>query len=202
MAKAFARVDWSFLMTIMKKIGFDDKWCNKIYQCISTSTSVVLINGSPDKFFKPTKGLRQGDPLSPYLFLFCMESLSRTPLHAEEMGIIKGIKICKAAPPISHLLFADDCMIFCKANPIEAQNIMQILRTFGSTSGKLINFHKSGVFFSKNTNPDLIPQIINSMGVQVLQLDDKYLRSPLFTHRRKINSFKPGVEKLKLRLTG
>ncbi|XP_026459459.1 uncharacterized protein LOC113360132 [Papaver somniferum] len=117
-------------------------------------------------------------------------------------GIINGIKICKAAPPISHLLFADDCMIFCKANTIEAQNIMQLLQLFGSTSGQLINFHKSGVFFSKNTHPDLIPQISNSTGVQVLHLDDKYLGSPLFIHRSKINSFKPGVEKLKLRLTG
>ncbi|XP_026378357.1 uncharacterized protein LOC113272774 [Papaver somniferum] len=162
----------------------------------------ALINGSPDTFFKPSSGLRQGDPLSPYLFLFCMESLLRNLLHTEEIGLIHGMKICKAAPSISHLLFADDCMIFYKANTIEAQNIMQLLQTFGSTSGQLINFHKSGIFFSKNTNPELIPQISHSMGVQVLQLDDKYLRSPLFTHRSKINSFKPGVEKFKLRLTG
>ncbi|XP_026378414.1 uncharacterized protein LOC113272831 [Papaver somniferum] len=113
-----------------------------------------------------------------------------------------GIKICKVAPSISHLLFADDCMIFCKANLIEAQNIMKNLQLFGSTSGQLINFNKSGVFFSKNTNPSLIPKISGSMGVQVLQLDDKYLGSPLFTHRSKISSFKPGVEKMKLRLSG
>ncbi|XP_026420692.1 uncharacterized protein LOC113316758 [Papaver somniferum] len=186
MPKAFDRVDWGFLMTIMKQMGFDEKWCNMIYQCISTSTSAVLINGSPEKFFKPSRCLRQGDPLSPYLFLFCMESLSRNLLHAEEMGIINGIKICKAAPPISHLLFADDCMIFCKENTIEAQNIMRFLQIFGSTSGQLINFPKSGVFFSKSTNPDLIPRINNLMGVQVIQLDDKYLGSPLFTHRSKI----------------
>ncbi|XP_026419493.1 uncharacterized protein LOC113315432 [Papaver somniferum] len=155
MAKAFDRVDWVFLITIMKKLGFDDLWFNKIYQCISTNTSAVLINGSPDKFFKPSRGIRQ-----------------------------------------------DDCMIFCKANKIEAQNIMQLLQTFGNTSGQLINFHKSGVFFSKNTNPELIPQISNAMGVQVLQLDDKYLGSPFFTNRSKINSFKHGVEKLKPRLTG
>ncbi|XP_026440547.1 uncharacterized protein LOC113339503 [Papaver somniferum] len=185
----------------MKKIGFDEKRCNKILQCISTSTSVVLINGSPDKFFKPSRWLRQGDPLSPCLFLFCMEALSRNLLHAEDLGIITGLKICKAAPLISDLLFADDCMIFCKANLTEAQNIMKILQIFGSTSGQLINFNKSKVFFSKNTNPDLIPQISSSMGVQILQLDEKYLGSPLFTHISKISSFNPGVEKLKVRLT-
>ncbi|XP_026416197.1 uncharacterized protein LOC113311589 [Papaver somniferum] len=201
MSKAFDRVDWTFLMTIMKKIGFNDHWCNKIFQCISTSTSVVLINRSPDKFFKPSRGLRKGDPLSPHLFLFCMETLSRTLIHAEELGLITGIKICKSAPSISHLLFVDDCMVFCKANMTEAQNIMDILKMFGDNSGQLINFNKSGVFFSNNTNPSLIPTISNIMGVQVLQLDDKYLGSPLFTQRRKITSFKPGVDKLKTRLS-
>ncbi|XP_026439718.1 uncharacterized protein LOC113338531 [Papaver somniferum] len=118
------------------------------------------------------------------------------------MGIITGIKICKAAPSISHLLFVNDCMIFCKANMSEAHNIMELLQIFGSTSGQLINFNKSGVFFSKNTNPNLISQTSSSTGVQILQLDDKYLGSPLFTHRSKIIFFKPGVEKLKLRLSG
>ncbi|XP_026419525.1 uncharacterized protein LOC113315464 [Papaver somniferum] len=200
MAKSFDGVDWTFLLSIMLKNGFNEQRCNKIKQCISTSTSAVLINGSPEIFFKPSRGLRQGDPFSPYLFLFYMESLSRL-IYAEELGLIHGKKICKIAPAINHLLFADDCMIFCKANLTEAQNIMDILHIFGSSSGKLINYTKSEVFFSKNTNPSLIPQISSTMGVQILQLDDKYLGSPLFTHIRKIISFNLGVEKLKLRLS-
>ncbi|XP_026385026.1 uncharacterized protein LOC113280641 [Papaver somniferum] len=106
-------------------------------------------------------------------------SLSRTLIYAEELGLIHGIKICKAAPSINHLLFADDCMIFCKANLPEAQNTMDILQIFGSSYGQLINYTKYGVFFSKNTNPSLIPLISTTMGVQILQLDDKYLGSPL-----------------------
>ncbi|XP_026419802.1 uncharacterized protein LOC113315758 [Papaver somniferum] len=168
---------------------------------ITTTSSAVLINGSPDSFFNPSRGLRQGDPLSSYLFLFCMEALSRTLTHAEDLSIITGIKICGSAPSINHLLFADDCMVFCKANKVEAQNLMDILNIFGETSGQLINFNKSGVFFSKNTDPNLFSIINNIMGVQVLQLDDKYLGSPLFTHISKIKSFKPGVDKLKLRLS-
>ncbi|XP_026378732.1 uncharacterized protein LOC113273187 [Papaver somniferum] len=128
-------------------------------------------------------------------------NLSRTLIHSEDLGIISGIKICKGAPSINHLLFADDCMVFCKANKIEAQNLMDILNLFGDTSGQLIDFNKSGVFFSRNTDPSLIPAISNIMGVKVLQLDDKYLGSPLFTHLSKIKSFRPRVDKMKLRLS-
>ncbi|XP_026399311.1 uncharacterized protein LOC113295170 [Papaver somniferum] len=201
MAKAFDRVYWKFLIIIMGKIGFNSDWCNKIMQCISTTSTVVLINGSPDKFFNPSRGLRQGDPLSSYLFLFCMEALSRTYSHVEDLGIISGVQICKNAPFINHLLFTDDCMVFCKANLSEAQNLKDILNLFGNTSGQLINFSKSGVFFSKNTDPALMPNICNLLGVQALPINDKYLGSPLFTHKIKIQSFKPGVEKMKINLS-
>ncbi|XP_026435838.1 uncharacterized protein LOC113333628 [Papaver somniferum] len=153
MAKAFDRFDWNFLHIILINIGFNNDWCKKIMQCISTIFAAVLINGSPDTFFNPSRGLRQGDPLSLYLFLFCMEALSGTLIHAEELGSISGIKICKDAPSINHLLFADDCMVFCKANKAEARNLKDILNIFGDTSGQLINFNNYRDFFSKNTDP-------------------------------------------------
>ncbi|XP_026436604.1 uncharacterized protein LOC113334602 [Papaver somniferum] len=93
MEKAFDIVDWNFLDIIMSKMGFNTSWCQNIMQCISTTTSVVLINGSPHYFFTPSRILRQGDPLSPYLFLLCMEALSRTLIDAEDIGIITGINI-------------------------------------------------------------------------------------------------------------
>ncbi|XP_026384521.1 uncharacterized protein LOC113280088 [Papaver somniferum] len=194
-------VEWKFLITIIGKIGFNSDWCNKIMQCISTTSTVVLINGSPDKFFNPSRGMRQGDTLYPYLFLFCMEALYRTLSHVEDLGIISGVQICKNDPSINHLLFADDCMVFCKANLSEAQNLKDILNLFGNTSGQLINFRKSGVFFSKNINPALMPNICNLLGVQALPINDKYLGSPLFTHKSIIQSFKPDVEKMKINLS-
>ncbi|XP_026451554.1 uncharacterized protein LOC113351853 [Papaver somniferum] len=198
MAKTFDRVDWDFLLAIMKKIGFNR--CSLIHQCISTTTSAVFVNGSPDKFFKPYRGLRQGDPLSPYLLFFlCMGALSRTLSNAEDLGLITGIKICKTAPSINHLLFADDCMVFCKSNKMESQNLMDIFHIFSKTSVQLINFNKYGIFFSNNTDPNLSNIISNNMGVQVLNLHDKYLGSPLFTHRSKILSFRPGGDKLNQR---
>ncbi|XP_026437505.1 uncharacterized protein LOC113335702 [Papaver somniferum] len=149
MVQHFFKVDWKFLHTIMVKIGFNSEWCNKIMQCISTTSTAVLLNGYPDKFFNPTRGLWKGDPLSPYLFLFCMEALSRILSHAEDLGLISG------------------------ENTIEAQNLKDILNIFGDTYGQLINFSKSGVFFSKDIDPALMPIICKLLGVQILPTNDK-----------------------------
>ncbi|XP_026396703.1 uncharacterized protein LOC113291381 [Papaver somniferum] len=119
MAKAFDRVDWSFLMEVMKQKGrTSDKRCNLIQQCISTTNLVVLVNGAPRKKFKPSRGLKQRDPLSPYLFLFYREALSRSMVHAEQLGLFHGIQICPKAPPISHLLFAEIAWSSIKMNLI------------------------------------------------------------------------------------
>ncbi|XP_026458994.1 uncharacterized protein LOC113359602 [Papaver somniferum] len=149
MAKAFDRVYWKFLHTIMVKIGFNSEWCNKIMQCISTTSTAVLLNGSPDKFFNPTRGLRQGDPC----LLTCFFSAWR---HYPEYYL----------------------MLKIWANTIEAQNLKDILNIFGDTFGQLINFSKSGVFFSKDTNPALMPIICKLLGVQILPTNDKYFWRP------------------------
>ncbi|XP_026428702.1 uncharacterized protein LOC113324615 [Papaver somniferum] len=202
MTKVFDRVNWEFLIQVMKQMGFSSQWCNLIHQCISTTNLVVLVNDSPGKFFKPTRGLKQGDPLSPYLFLFCMEALSRYLNDAESQGLIHGTKVCSGAPAINHLLFDDDCVIFCKANMEECNNIIKIFQDFVHSSGQLINFSKSGIFFSKNTAPSISENISDAMKVQRIKTSEKYLGSPLFTNRSKIQAFKPCMEKLKFRLAG
>ncbi|XP_026429155.1 uncharacterized protein LOC113325150 [Papaver somniferum] len=202
MAKAFDRVNVEFLLQVMEKMGFRSQWCNLIHQCISTTHLVVLYNGSPGKFFKPIRGLRQGDPLSHYLFLFCMEALSRYLTNAESQVLIHGTKVCSRASAINHLQFVDDCMIFCKANMVKCNNLIKIFQDFGQSSWQLIKFPKSGIFFSKHTIPSIADSISNTMKVQRINTADKYLGSPLFTNRSKIQAFKPCVDKLKFRLAG
>lgn len=183
-------------------MGFSKVWCNLILQCISTTNLSITMNGYPCGFFKPTRGLRQGDPLSPYLFLFCMESLSRTITHAENPNLLRGHRINNHAPSITHLLFADDCLLFCEASTHASNNLVKLFSDFGKASGQLINLSKSGVFFSAHTDPDIMNAIQSGLNVQSIPLSDKYLGSPLFTNRSKIKCFEPMVENMKSRILG
>jgi hypothetical protein len=102
--------------------------------------------------FTPTRGLRQGDPLSPYLFLLCAEGLSSILLYEEEVGGIAGVRVCRNAPSVSHLLFADDSLILMKADMNNATSLQQVLDTYCANSGQLVSLAKSSIFFSPNTN--------------------------------------------------
>ena len=112
MSKAYDRVEWSFLEKIMLKMGFQDSWVALIMQCVTTVTYSILLNGEPKGFIRPSRGLRQGDPLSPFLFLFCAEGLNALLNKAADNGEIMGLSLCHQGPRITHLFFADDCLLF------------------------------------------------------------------------------------------
>ena len=103
----------------MRRLGFHDRWVDLIMVCVQTVTYSVLINGVPHGHIKPTRGIRQGDPLSPYLFILCVKGLSNILHEAEREGKITGLPIAKGGTKINHLLFVDDSLLFCKANFVE-----------------------------------------------------------------------------------
>jgi len=107
MEKAYDRIEWDFLLTCLHHLGFHETWIRWIKECISTVSYSVIINGEPTGFFKPTRGLRQGDPLSPYLFIIVMNVLANR-LHEQSLNAKSGIgiKIASAAPRIP-------CLFFC-----------------------------------------------------------------------------------------
>lgn len=105
MHKAYDRVEWSYLKSIMLKMGFDQRWVTFIMECVSSVDYKVRFNDVETDTIKPTRGLRQGDPLSPYLFLLVAEGLSSMLKGAEDRGEIEGVKVCRGAPVVSHLLF-------------------------------------------------------------------------------------------------
>lgn len=151
MSKAYDRVSWNFLMAILWCFGFGKKWCCWIYHCISmVSFSIpILLYRSPYGFFKPQQGLQQGDPLSPFLFVMFTEVLTRLIHKEEARGNIHGIRIARYAPLVSNM-FADDIMLFCRANSHEVLHLQQDLTTFAAWSEQEINTAKSFVHFSFN----------------------------------------------------
>ena len=115
MSKAFDRVEWPFLLQLMEKMGFNGRWVNLIFECISTVTYSILVNGEPKRNIVPSGGLKQDNPLSPYLFLLCSEGLNALIQQAVHEDKIRGYSLCRYGPKISHLFFADDSLLFCHA---------------------------------------------------------------------------------------
>ena len=93
MSKAYDRVDWNFLKAVLIAMNFHDRWVNWIMGCVTSVHYTLLINGNISQSFTPRKGLRQGDPLSPYLFLFCANILSLALMKVENQQRIRGVKI-------------------------------------------------------------------------------------------------------------
>ncbi|KAL0456837.1 UNVERIFIED_CONTAM: putative mitochondrial protein [Sesamum latifolium] len=165
--KAYDRVEWSFLRRVLGKLGFPVSFIELVMLCVSSVTYSFVLSGSQFGSISPQRGLRQGDPLSPYLFLLCTESLSSLFRAAAEAGSVPGVSICRGAPRISHLLFADDTVVFCPATSDSVQQIRAMLDTYKIASGQEINFHKSAVAFSRNTPVDQQKQLADLLHIRL-----------------------------------
>ncbi|XP_075665701.1 uncharacterized protein LOC142635432 [Castanea sativa] len=120
-SKAFDRVEWCFIQAVMQKLGFNPKWVNLVMRCITSVSYLVLINGAAYGNITPTRGLRQGDPLSPTLFLICTEGLSALIHEAARNQLWTGISISRGCLRVTYLFFADDSILFCKASAEECR---------------------------------------------------------------------------------
>lgn len=170
--------------------------------CISTTTTSILFNGTLTSFFTLTRGIRQGDPLSPYLFILCMEMFSRSISIAVDHNIWHPITVHKRAPPISHLFFADDIILASKIITDSCHTIIDHLDHFTKLSGQKINFAKSKVFFSKNCSQIDKFFILNSFNMVEGIHFGKYLGFSLFTSKPTKRDFQFILDDLKNRLAG
>lgn len=146
-------------------MGFSSKWIRWIILCVQTVSYSFSFNGSLIGPISPKRGLRQGDPLSPYLFLLYVEGLSSLLAEASQTCKISGCQINSLAPSVTHLLFADDSFLFFKAKIEEAKEIVSMLQKYEEQSGQAINFLKSGIFFSSNVRRDKQEEIKALLGV-------------------------------------
>ncbi|XP_016694556.2 uncharacterized protein [Gossypium hirsutum] len=197
MSKAYDRVEWCFIEEIMVKMGFDLNWVKAIMKCLSSVSYSVIINGFRGVNFLPTRGLRQEDPLSPFLFLLCGEGLSSPLRLAMKRGISKGIKISRNGPRVSHLLFADDCILFGEATRKGAIIFQEILEEYKSCLGQSVNFEKSSVFFSKNTLEEDRSQVVNLLRVRRSNDPERYLGLPNIVGRKKNEVFQNQKDRFK-----
>ena len=151
MSKAYDRVEWDFLEGIMVQMGFVEKWISLVMACVKSVSYSVLLNREPRGLIYPSRGIRQGDPLSPYLFLICAEGLSSLLRKADMDKTIHGVSVCRGGLKVSHLLFADDSLIFCEASRQECDRLGTLLDLYESAlNGKST---KKSLFFSKKTLP-------------------------------------------------
>ena len=150
--KAYDRVNWRFIQTILKRFGFDDKFINWITTCISSVSFEVLVHGGKSDQFRPSRGLRQGDPLLSYLFILGQEVLSRILDQELFSKNISGIKASIRGPALTHIMYANDIVLFSKATRLEASKK-------DSTSGRgKLSKEGSLVFFSPNTPKQMLEE--------------------------------------------
>lgn len=189
-SKAYDRVSWSYLQSRMRLMGFSEVWIKWIMLCVTTVSYSVSFNGTSIGPIQPSRGLRQGDPISPYLFLLCVEGLSNQLKEAASAGTIKGCQISITAPSITHLLFADDSFLFFKATTEETLEVKRILNNYAVCSGQAVNFQKSGIFFSANVRRDKQEELKEILGVHEDLQGSKYLGLPSLVGRSKKGVFK------------
>lgn len=178
MSKAYDRVEWNFLEVLMEKMGFARVWIRWIMMCVSSVSYSVLINGNSHGFIKPERGIRQGDPLSPFLFILCAEALVHCLNHSEENGQLHGIRISSSGPSVHHLLFADDSLLLCKANTVEALEIVRCLQLYGDASGQMINKQKSSIIFGSHVPLATKDAVKQTLGIDQEGGEGTYLGLP------------------------
>ena len=164
------------------------------------------------KVLTQTRRIRQGDPLSPFLFLLCTEGLHSLIKDAARVGDLRGFSLCNRGPKLTHLFFADDSLLFCranldsllfcKANLDECNNILKLLRVYEQSSGQKINKEKTALFFSKSTPQATKDSIKGLLSVQELMFYEKYLRLPSLVGRGKKASFNYIKERVWRKLQG
>lgn len=178
MSKAYDRVEWNFVEVLLDRMGFDHNWIRWVMACISSVSFSVLLNGDSHGFIRPERGLRQGDPLSPFLFILCAEALVSCLNSAEADGRLHGIKLTESCPSIHHLLFADDSLLLCKANAQESNEIVSCLKAYGDASGQMVNPLKSSVMFGAKVPETTKTEIKGILGIEQEGGEGSYLGLP------------------------
>lgn len=202
MNKAYDRVEWSFVRKVLLKMGFCLKWVDNIMRCVSSVHYSLLLSGKKVGSFQPERGLRQGDPLSPYLFIIVADVLSNMVTSFAEVGEFEGIKLALTCPVLTHCFFADDALFFMKADLTNSINFKNMLDWYCAASGQAINLDKSCIFFSNNVPKELKDEICDCLGIVGSENLGKYLGLPVLWGRSKCEALNFVKERMVKKLQG
>lgn len=195
--KAYDSIQWRFIEYAMKFLGIPQQFVNWIMVCVSTAQYSVVLNGSSFGYFKGKRGIRQGDPISPYIFVMCMEILSRLLKTSSEEPKFKYHKHCKSLK-LNHL-FADDLMLFSYADKFSPVWLKGKLDVFSNLSGLHVNSSKSQIFLA-NAPLEVQNFLVSTLEFQVGKLPVRYLGVPLISSRLSISDCLPIVDKVRQRI--
>ncbi|KAL0444910.1 UNVERIFIED_CONTAM: LINE-1 reverse transcriptase [Sesamum latifolium] len=199
--KAYDTIEWDFLRAVVILLGFPKKFIVWIVECVTTPSFWVCLNGSPHGYFRGARGLRQGDPMSPYLFVLVMEVLTLL-LHQiiDQDGGFSYHWKCEEMQ-LCQLGFADDLLLFSKANTSSVHIFKHALAVFADLSGLRANLHKSHLILSRSAGP-LWDTLLAILDFQEGHLPLRYLGLPLLASRLSIADCQPILQKIDGRIRG
>jgi hypothetical protein len=197
--RAYDTVSWRFLDRMMSRMGFSEGWLRWMRACIFESSMSVLVNGSPTEDFKVGRGLRQGDPLSPFLFLIVVEGLAGMMRRAVDIGKFRGYQVSNSIN-FQMLQFADDTILMGEGTTDNLWTIKTLLRSFELVSGLKINFVKSKLY-GVNIDSSFLAAGATFLSCRSDVIPFKFLGIPVGANPRRKETWNPVVESMSKRLS-
>ncbi|CAL1355372.1 unnamed protein product [Linum trigynum] len=202
LAKAYDRIKWSFVLDTLEAVGAPRSFTELTMSCITSASMQIQWNGGLTEPFSPSRGLRQGCPLSPYIFTLCMERLGHLIDAAVEAGEWQPIRLSQRGPKLSHLFFADDLILFSVASMEQVQVISKCLENFGLASGQEISRPKLRIFFSHNVSNVVETALSAALDIPVTKNLGRYLGVPVIHGRVSKATYTNLIDRIDSRLAG
>jgi len=199
-AKAFDTLDWNFLLEVLRKFGFAETFVNWILVILKSARLSILVNGKAVGYFTCSRGVRQGDPLSPLLFCLAEEVLSRALSMAAASGRLLPMAYCRGVVLPTHILYADDVMIFCTGTKRNIRTLLNIFQSYSEVFGQVITNTKSR-FCTGAMNSTRAQMILDMLGFSVGTVPLIYLGCPIFLGKPKVTHFQSITDRIKTKLS-
>ena len=196
--KAYDTMSWEFLEEMMKALLFPGKMIQLIMRCVTTPTFTLMLNGVPTGFYKSQRGLWQGDPMSPLLFVLCMEYFARVMRYVGKQEQFKFHPRCSSLA-INHLCFANDMLIFCKGEYPSVLILLQGMKLFADTTRLVANPNKSAIYGCGIDEAEL-QRMVDCSGYKLGKLPVKYLEVPISSKKLTVADCDQLIDKMVSRI--